>query len=76
MATLTQEQQFIFTRTHECFCGLFTNEDMNQAKRVFDVMTAWRNDEDETYLPRMLETFKVPLAEQETFLNWIEEKIQ
>ena len=76
MATLTQEQQFIFTRTYECFCVLFTNDNMNQAKRVFDVMTAWRNDEDETFLSRMLENFKVPLAEQETFLNWIEEKIQ
>lgn len=76
MATLTKDQQVAFDRAYLCFCGLFTNEDMDQAKRVFYVMTAWRNDEDKTFLPRMLEKFLIARADQQLFLNWVELKTQ
>jgi len=71
----TQHQRFLFSRAYYSFSILF-DADQNCLFRVTDALKTWKNDEDSTYLRRLLEVgYEIPVADQNLFLSWIEEQV-
>jgi hypothetical protein len=71
----TQHQQFLFSRAYYSFSILF-DADQNCLSRITDALKIWQNDQDSTYLPRLLEVgYAIPTADQNLFLSWIEEQV-
>ncbi len=71
----TKHQQFLFSRAYYSFCILF-EADQSCLSRVTDALKIWKDDEDSTYLPRLLEVgYAIPPADQILFLSWIEEQV-
>ena len=75
MSSFTRQQQLTFCWTYECLSDFFYHPYMGcRAERILTILDEWRTHEDENFLSRTLETFKVLPAEQDAFLNWVEQR--